>query len=125
MSACILIVDDNETNSYLLCFYAERLGHRTVVARSGPEALDLAATHKPDLVLLDLHMPQMDGFETAARLRKIPGLDAVPIVAVTANVDPLLRGRLARAGFAGCISKPIDTEAFPTVLQHHLAPPAP
>ena len=125
MSASILIVDDNETNSYLLSFYAERLGHRTRIARSGPEALQLAATQRPDLILLDLHMPQMDGFETMARLRSIPGLEAVPIVAVTANTDPLLRGRLARASFAGCITKPIDTEAFPSMLKQHLGPPPP
>lgn len=123
MSAHILIVDDDETNSYLLSFYVGRLGHHGIVASSGEQALALAAAQRPDLVLLDLHMPGMDGVETARRLHALPDLAAVPIVAVTANVDPVLRNRLARSGFAGFLAKPIDTEGFPAALQRLLAPP--
>jgi len=123
MNPLVLIVDDNETNSYLLSFFCGRLGLLTQVASSGPEALALAATAHPDLVLLDLHMPVMDGYETAAQLRKLPGFAATPIVAVTANLSAATHSHVERAGFAGCITKPIDTDALPAELQRHIRLP--
>ncbi len=125
MTPLVLIVDDNPTNSYLLAYFAGRLGLRVQTAADGAQALALAAAEPPALVLLDLHMPGMDGFETAARLRALPGLDTVPVIAVTANVSPVVRSRLERAGFADCITKPVDTEAFPAILRRHLPPFAP
>ena len=124
MSALVLIVDDNDTNSYLLAFFCGRLGLRTRTVSSGTLALEAAQAERPDLVLLDLHMPLMDGYETAERLHALPGLAAVPIVAVTANTG-VPRDRLARACFAGCLAKPIDTDSFPAEILRHLGPPAP
>ncbi len=123
MSSLVLIVDDNQTNSYLLSFFCGRLGLRTQVADSGTEALALAAAERPDLVLLDLHMPVMDGYETATRLRALPGFAGIPIVAVTANLSAATRSRVERGGFAGCITKPINTDTLPAELQRHLKPP--
>lgn len=124
MSALVLIVDDNDTNSYLLAFFVGRLGLRHHTVSSGAAALAAAAAERPDLVLLDLHMPQMDGYETAERLHALPGLAAVPIVAVTANTG-VPRARLERAGFVGCLAKPIDTDTFPAEILRHLPPSAP
>ena len=124
MNPLVLIVDDNETNSYLLAFFCGRLGLRTRTVPSGTLALEAASAERPDLVLLDVNMPQMDGYETAERLHALPGLASVPIVAVTANTG-VPRSRLARAGFVGCIAKPIDTDTFPDEILRHLGPPAP
>jgi len=124
MSALVLIVDDNDTNSYLLAFFVGWLGLRYHTVASGAAALAAAAAERPDLVLLDLHMPQMDGYETAERLHALPGLAAVPIVAVTANTG-VPRARLERAGFVGCLAKPIDTDTFPAEILRHLPPSAP
>jgi CheY-like chemotaxis protein len=125
MNPLVLIVDDNETNSYLLAFFCGRLGLRTRTVSSGTLAIEAATAERPDLVLLDLHMPVMDGYETAALLRALPGLESVPIVAVTANISAATRGRIERAGFAGCIVKPIDTDALPAELQRHIPLPPP
>jgi CheY-like chemotaxis protein len=126
MKPLVLIVDDNETNSYLLAFFCGRLGLRTRTVASGTLALEAASAERPDLVLLDLHMPVMDGYETASRLRALPGMQSVPIVAVTANISAATRGRIERAGFAGCIVKPVDTDALPAQLQRYLSrPPTP
>jgi len=125
MSPLVLIVDDNDTNSYLLAFFVGRLGLRHHTVSSGAAALAAAAAERPDLVLLDLHMPVMDGYETAARLRATPGMESVPIVAVTANISASTRGRIERSGFSGCILKPVDTDALPAEIQRHITIPPP
>ena len=125
MKPRILVVDDSATNRYLVAFYLRQLGLVAAEAESGAEALALAAADPPALVLLDLHMPVMDGFETATRLRALPGLAAVPIVAVTANVSPITRAAALRSGFAGYITKPIDPDAFPAEVRRHLNLPPP
>lgn len=125
MKPTVLIVDDSETNRYLLSFYLRQLGLAVQEARSGAQALELATACAPQLVLLDLHMPDMDGFETAVRLRALPGCAVLPIVAVTANVSDSARSAARRAGFSGFLAKPIDTEAFPAEIARYLNPPAP
>jgi CheY-like chemotaxis protein len=88
-------------------------GFRTLVARHGAEALALAAEHLPDVVLMDLRLPDMDGAEAARILADGPRTAAIPVVALSALAFVGDTAWLAGAGFAGCLEKPIDVETFP------------
>lgn len=125
MKPVVLIVDDSESSRYLLAFLLGKAGLQAMLAADGRSAIEMAARRPPDLVLLDLQMPELDGFETAGRLRALPGLRAVPIVAVTANATTEARAQVGDAGFAGYFSKPIDTETFPAAIRHYLNLPPP
>ncbi len=108
----ILAIEDNEQNLYLLRFLLETRGHRIAEARDGPEGIAAASATTPDLILLDIELPQMDGYAVARTLRQNPALDAVPIVAVTSYA---MSGDRAKALAAGCdayIEKPIDPDSF-------------
>jgi two-component system cell cycle response regulator len=87
-------------------------GHETMSADTGDHALDLAQSAVPDLILCDLRLPGMDGFELLGRLKADPRLRAVPVVAVTAYAMPGDRERVIGAGFDGYVSKPIDPQSF-------------
>ncbi|MSU56568.1 MAG: response regulator [Pedosphaera sp.] len=82
----VLVIEDNEQNLYLATFLLERHGLEIIPARTGPQGVDLAAHDRPDLILLDIQLPGMDGYEVARQLKLIPSLAGVPIVAVTRNV---------------------------------------
>ena len=112
MSSLILLVEDNEQNSYLAKFLLEHAGHRVKHAPSGDDALRFASEEKPDLGLMDIQLPVMDGYEAALRLRALPGLDSLPIVAVTSYAMPGDRERAVLVGFVGYIEKPITAETF-------------
>ena len=120
MNPIVLIVDDSDTNLYMLTMLLGESDVQILPATSGRTAVKLAAQHPPALVLLDLQMPEIDGFETAALLRALPQMQGVPIVAVTANASESIRERVARAGFAGYFSKPIDPDSFPAAIRHYL-----
>ena len=83
MSRTILLVEDNEQNRYLATFLLEQHGYRVESASDGPRAIEMAQARTPDLVLLDIQLPTMDGYEVARRLRALPALRATPIIAVT------------------------------------------
>ena len=104
----ILIVDDNDAGREALADVLEPEGHVVVTAASGPEALALAAAHYPDLILLDVMMPGMDGFEVCRRLRASEGLAEAPVVMVTALDDRASRLTGIEAGADDFISKPFD-----------------
>ncbi len=104
----ILIVDDNEAGREALADVLEPEGHVVVTAASGPEALALAAAHYPDLILLDVMMPGMDGFEVCRRLRAADGLSEAPVLMVTALDDRASRLTGIEAGADDFISKPFD-----------------
>ncbi len=108
----ILMIEDNEQNLYLLRFLLEARGHRISEARSGPEGVAAARAAVPDLILLDIQLPQMDGYAVAQALRANPALDAAPIVVVSSYA---MSGDRAKALAAGCdayIEKPIDPQTF-------------
>lgn len=120
MSARILLVEDNEQNRYLATFLLEQAGYTVVLATNGHMALQLASMQRPDLVLMDMQMPEMDGYEAAQRLHALPGLMNVPLVAVTAFAMESDRQRSREAGFAGHIEKPISTEHFVSQIRSFL-----
>ena len=120
MGKNILIIDDNEQNMYLVTFILEKNGHSVVQARSGDEGLRVAASCEPDLILLDIQLPVMDGYTVARELRKIPALAQIPIIAVTSFAMPGDRAQALGAGCTGYIEKPIDPDTFITQVNEHL-----
>ena len=112
MAARILILDDNPENLDLMTFLLEAFGHTTLKAMDGEEGLELARREKPNLILCDLHMPKLDGFEVARQIRRDPQLSEVPLVAVTASAMQGDLEKVMSAGFNGYITKPIVPEQF-------------
>jgi two-component system cell cycle response regulator len=101
-------------------YLLQAFGHDVHGARDGAEGVEIARQHRHDLILLDIHMPKMDGYEVAQRLRKDPDCYAIPIVAVTALAMVGDREKLLTSGFNGYISKPIDPETFASRVQAFL-----
>ena len=107
----ILVVDDDTTNRLVARLLLERRGFLVIEAESGAEALDVVAAGGCDLVLMDLSMPEMDGFETTRRLRAGPcATRSVPIVALTAHTSAVERKACADCGMDGFLEKPINLE---------------
>jgi two-component system cell cycle response regulator DivK len=125
MTAKILLVEDNEQNRYLATFLLEKSGYSVIYARTGKEALRLAQKEKPDLVLMDIQIPEMDGYEAAKQLRTLPGLESVPVVAVTSYAMLGDRDKAMKLGFVGYIEKPISTETFVADIGQFISPPHP
>jgi CheY-like chemotaxis protein len=107
----ILVIEDNEDNIRLLDYVLRAYGYEPLLATDSQEGLRIALDRRPDLILLDLRMPRMDGYEVAAHLRRA-GLEGTKVVAVTASAMVGDRERIAAAGFDGYIQKPIEPETF-------------
>ncbi len=112
MGSRILVVEDNRTNLDLMNYLLKALGHEVVAAESGAEALSVADGGSFDLVLLDVHMPVLDGYEVLGELKKLQEFLFTPVVAVTALAMVGDREKLLASGFDGYISKPIEPEGF-------------
>jgi two-component system cell cycle response regulator DivK len=120
----ILIVEDNEKNLKLARDVLQFHGFRTVEAGSGEDGVILAREHLPDLVLMDIQLPGIDGVEATRRLKGEPLTAAIRIVALTASVMQADRARFAEVGFAGLIAKPIDVLTFPDQVLAYCEPSA-
>lgn len=112
-SPLVLIVDDDARNLKLARDVLLAAGFRTLVAGNGTEALALAAEHRPDVILMDLRLPDMDGTEAARILADGARTAAIPVVALSAVAFEGDTTWLTRAGFVGFLEKPIDVESFP------------
>ena len=110
--AKILIIEDNDQNLYLETFILQRNGHEVIQARNGEMGIALAAQTIPDLILLDIQLPGMDGYTVAENLRKHPILANIPIIAVTSYAMTGDRERILAAGCTSYIEKPINPETF-------------
>jgi len=106
----ILIVEDNEDNFQLVRFLLERDGFEVISAVNGREGVETAIREKPDLILMDLSMPEMDGWTAAQKIKAEPETKAIPLLALTAHTLPGDRMRALEAGCDGYISKPINVE---------------
>jgi two-component system cell cycle response regulator DivK len=113
MSVNILYIEDNPGNRLLVRRVLEAEGYAVKEATDGPAGLEMASQAPPDLILLDINLPEMDGYDLARRMREMPNLDGVPILAVTANVMQGDKERTLEAGCDGYIQKPIDVDRLP------------
>lgn len=117
MICTILLIEDNEQNSYLTTFLLEKHGYHVVSARDGPMGIQLARETTPDMVLLDIQLPTMDGYAVAQALRRIPALEKIPIVAVTSYAMAGDREKALEAGCSGYIEKPINPDTFVSEIE--------
>ena len=112
MNAKILYIEDNEDNMYLVTFILKAHGHEVLQAWDGPEGVRVALGQRPDLILLDIQLPGMDGYETARRLRAEADLAGIPIVALTSYAMAGDKEKAMAAGCGGYIEKPINPDTF-------------
>ena len=122
MSKCILVVEDQADNRRILRDLLVNAGYELIEAESGEEALTAVQAQRPDLILMDIQLPVMDGYETTRRIRADPESKAIPIIAVTSYA---LTGDEAKALAAGCnayITKPYSPRALLAKVREHLAP---
>jgi two-component system, cell cycle response regulator DivK len=121
MTHVILVVEDNERNLKLVRDVLEYVGYDVRVARTAEDGIALAVKEPPDLVLMDLQLPGIDGMEARRRLRENPRTADIPVVAVTAQAMKQDRERALEAGFNGYIEKPISVRAFPDQVRSFLS----
>lgn len=117
MPARVLVIEDNRDNLDLMVYLLRAFGHAVSSATDGEKGLALATAERPDLIVCDLHIPRLDGFEVARRLKADPALKKIPIVAVTALAMVGDRDKVLAAGFDGYITKPIEPEGFVQKLE--------
>ncbi|MDL1963259.1 MAG: response regulator [Deltaproteobacteria bacterium] len=103
-----LVIEDNENNMKLITFILEKKGYSTIRAENGKMGIELALKEKPDFILLDIQLPDMDGLEVLKKLRKSEVDCKIPIIAITSYAMSGDRKRLLQAGCNGYIEKPID-----------------
>ena len=121
MTHVILVVEDNERNLKLLRDVLEYAGYDVRVARTAEDGIAAAVKEPPDLVLMDLQLPGIDGMEALRRLRENPRTADIPVVAVTAQAMKHDRERVLEAGFNGYVEKPISVRAFPDQIRGFLS----
>jgi CheY-like chemotaxis protein len=120
MSPKILIVEDNVQNRLLMVDILKMHGHEIIEARDGMEGILFAKSHKPDLILLDMQMPVMDGLEAARLLKADPDTRHIKILAITSFAMKGDRERILAAGCDEYMAKPIDTRQLPVVVRRLL-----
>ena len=115
----VLVVEDNEKSMKLFRDVLDASGYRTLEATTGSEAVAMVSEHTPDLVLMDIQLPDLDGVQALHRLRADPRTATIPIVALTAQAMQGDRERVLRAGFDGYVSKPVNVrDLIETVREH-------
>jgi two-component system cell cycle response regulator DivK len=117
--ATILVVEDNARNMKLVRDVLQATGYRTLEATLGARAVELAAEHEPDLVLMDIQLPDIDGIETLGRLRADDRTAAIPVLALTAQAMDGDRERFLAAGFDDYVSKPVDVAGLLAAVKRH------
>lgn len=120
MSARILYIEDDDNNRLLVERIMLAEGYEVLSAADAPTGIKLAMDHIPDIILMDINMPHVDGYMATTQLRDIPALKHVPIIAVTANVMKGDREETLAAGCDGYIPKPIDVDRFPEEINYYL-----
>ena len=113
----ILIVEDNPTNALILRMMLQKSGYSAVVATDGADGVEMADRLRPPLILLDLHMPRLDGFAAAAEIRRRAGDRAPVIIAVTANVGPAVHAACLASGFGAVLSKPVFLDTLVSIVR--------
>src|SRR6185369_12787991 len=104
----VLIVEDSEDARYFMRLELEQLGYRIVEADNGEKAIEVAERERPDIILMDLSLPIMDGIAATEKIRACDGFKSVPVIAVTAHQETDFRADAKAAGFNAYVTKPID-----------------
>ncbi len=120
MGAKILYIEDNPGNRMLVRRILLVEDYDVFEAEDGPEGIEIALREKPDLILMDMNLPDLDGYELTKRMRAIPELTGIPIIAMTANVMQGDREKTLAAGCSGYIPKPIDVDELPLQIARFL-----
>jgi len=120
MKKKILVVEDNEQNLYLATFLLEQSGYEVVTALNGLEAIDKTLEEKPDLILMDIQLPEINGYEATKRIKSIADINRIPIVAVTSYAMAGDREKALAIGCAGYIEKPFDPDTFVSEIEKYL-----
>jgi two-component system cell cycle response regulator DivK len=118
--AIILYVEDNADNRTLVRRILMAEGYNLLEAVNAAQALEILRNNKPDLILMDINMPDMDGYSLTAKIKDTPGLESIPIIALTANVMRGDRERSLEAGCDGYIQKPIDIDLLSEQIERFL-----
>ena len=116
----VMIVEDNELNMKLFRDLIEASGYETIRTRNGLEALDLAREHRPDLILMDIQLPEVSGLEVTKWLKDDPELKQIPVIAVTAFAMKGDEERIREGGCEAYLSKPISVGKFIETVRHFL-----
>ncbi len=116
----VLIVEDNEDNRELVVKVLRNKGYEMVEAADGEEALEKAVAERPDLILLDISLPKLDGYEVAKRLKSMEEFQEIPIIAFTAHAMKGDRERAIECGCEGYITKPINIHELPDLIKSYL-----
>ena len=120
MKGTILVIEDNEQNLYLVTFILESQGYQVIQATDGQTGIHMASQNRPDLILLDIQLPGMDGHEVARTIKQDPEIRSIPIVAVTSYAMVGDREKVLEAGCEGYIEKPINPDTFISQVEEHL-----
>lgn len=120
MTHTLLIIEDNAQNLYLMRFLLEKNGFSVIAAEDGRKGIELALLHRPHAILLDIQLPEMDGYAVARELRRHRDMDPIPIIAVTSYAMTGDRENALAAGATGYIEKPINPETFAEDIRRYL-----
>jgi CheY-like chemotaxis protein len=116
----VLIIEDNENNLYMMRFIVAKLGHRVVEARDGAAGVEAALRERPDLILMDIQLPVLDGYAATRRIRGEAALAGIPIIAVTSYAMAGDRDKALEAGCSAYVEKPIQPESFIEELKKYV-----
>ncbi len=123
MPKTVLVVEDNELNMKLFHDLIEGIGYKTVETRNGLEAIDLARKHRPDLILMDIQLPEVSGLEVTKWLKEDDELRSIPVIAVTAFAMKGDEERIRQGGCEAYMSKPISVGKFIETVKSYLGEP--
>ena len=116
----ILVIEDNETNLYMMRFMLEENGYQVVEARDGVEGVKLAASEVPDLILMDMQLPLLDGYEATKQIKTDEKIKHIPIIALTSYAMVGDKEKTLKAGCTGYIEKPINPETLMMEIEKYL-----
>ena len=119
----ILYVEDNPDNVYMLTRRLKKKGFELVIAGDGQEGIDKAIEENPDLILMDLSLPTMDGWTATAEIKKIEGVKDIPIIALSAHAMPEHRDRAIKAGCSDYDTKPVDIKRLLSKMGQYIELP--
>jgi len=119
MKKKILIVEDNNDSSEILRLFITKIGHQPIRARNGNEAIMLAEAETPDLIFMDMDLPDIDGVKTTALLRQNPKTSHIPVVALTAWISALWQDKAERVGIATYLIKPVTPQVLKATIEEY------